>query len=122
MPTIQNDTILLVTFSGRTAELCALLPHLPRNLPLLCMTAHPARPGAPLTHGRPDSVVLPTPLPEPEEQSFGIAAPTASTTVAMALGDALAVAVARKIHVDEGRGPREVFRAHHPGGAIGSMR
>ncbi|KAI9814893.1 MAG: hypothetical protein M1832_005621 [Thelocarpon impressellum] len=113
------DTILLITFSGQTAELRALMPHLPRSLPLVMMSSHQSPQVSPLTHDRPDTILLPTPVHESEEDSFGLSAPTTSTTVALALGDALAMAVARRIHVGEGRGPREVFKAYHPGGAIG---
>lgn len=55
-----------------------------------------------------------------EEAAFGVAAPTSSTTVALVVGDALALAVARCLHTEPGRGPAEVFKAHHPGGAIGA--
>ncbi|KAI9852163.1 MAG: hypothetical protein M1838_001626 [Thelocarpon superellum] len=113
------DTLLLITFSGRTPELRTLMPHLPLSLPLIAMTSHTSPLSSPLTSDRPHSIVLPTPVHESEEASFGVAAPTTSTTVALALGDALAVAIARKIHVGEGQGPREVFKAYHPGGAIG---
>ncbi|KAI9675146.1 MAG: hypothetical protein M1829_003506 [Trizodia sp. TS-e1964] len=115
----KNDTILLITFSGRTPELCALIPHLPPTVSLIALTAHDSPANSPLTRSRPDSILLPAPIHESEESSFGMSAPTTSTTVAMALGDALAVAIARKIHTVEGRGPREVFKSFHPGGAIG---
>jgi len=39
--------------------------------------------------------------------------------VALALGDALALAVARRLHNLPGKGPTEVFHSFHPGGAIG---
>ena len=83
------------------------------------MTGHPVLSLSPIAQERPDSILLPTPLQESEEVSFGIAAPTTSTTVTMALGDALAITVASKIHAQDGRDPREVFRSFHPGGAIG---
>lgn len=52
--------------------------------------------------------------------SFGIPAPTTSTTVALALGDALAVAAAKYLHEGlEGRGSKAVFAQNHPGGALG---
>jgi hypothetical protein len=115
----QHDTILLITFSGRTPELRALLPHLPQASNLIILTAHTTPTTSPLTRDRTRTILLPAPIHEPEETSFGVCAPTTSTTVALALGDALAVAIARKIHVEEGRGPKEVFKSYHPGGAIG---
>lgn len=64
--------------------------------------------------------LLPAPIHEDEETSFGVCAPTSSTTVALALGDALAIAAARKLHPLPGKGPAEVFKSFHPGGAIGA--
>ncbi|KAL8936612.1 MAG: hypothetical protein Q9216_004841 [Gyalolechia sp. 2 TL-2023] len=43
-------------------------------------------------------------------------APTSSTTTALALTDALALALARRLHTS----PLAVFHKHHPGGAIGA--
>ena len=51
-----------------------------------------------------------------EIEAFGVPAPTSSTTTALALLDALAIAVARRQHAE----PMAVFRRHHPGGAIGN--
>jgi len=61
------------------------------------------------------SILLPAPIPVSEVQTFGVAAPTTSTTVAIALTDALALAVARRLHPN----PSAVFKGFHPGGAIG---
>lgn len=49
---------------------------------------------------------------------MGVAAPTTSTTVAMAVGDMLALAAAEKVH-GEGGGVKAAFHRNHPGGAIG---
>ncbi|KAH0537109.1 hypothetical protein FGG08_006070 [Glutinoglossum americanum] len=114
-----HDTLLLITYSGRTPELLALLPHLPQTSQVIVLTAHTTLATSPLTRARANTILLPAPIHEPEETSFGVCAPTTSTTVALALGDALAIAIAQKIHVEEGRGPKEVFKSHHPGGAIG---
>ena len=65
-------------------------------------------------------ILLPAPVHEDEESSFGVRAPTSSTTVALSLGDALAIATARKLHSATGKSPAEVFRGFHPGGAIGA--
>ena len=65
-------------------------------------------------------ILLPAPVHEDEEASFGVRAPTSSTTVALSLGDALAIAAARKLHTATGKSPAEVFRGFHPGGAIGA--
>lgn len=68
---------------------------------------------------RPDAIILPAPVHELEEVSFGVSAPTTSTTVALAVADMLALAVANQIHGD---GLPDVFRRNHPGGAIGAKR
>ncbi|KAL7270695.1 hypothetical protein RUND412_006590 [Rhizina undulata] len=114
-----NDVLLLITFSGNTPELFSLLPHLPAHLPLIALTSHTSYHTSKLTRERSNAILLPAPIPESEESSFGISAPTTSTTVALALGDALAVAAARCVHKGEGNQPRDVFKRNHPGGAIG---
>jgi D-arabinose 5-phosphate isomerase GutQ len=58
-------------------------------------------------------ILLPTPIPVSEEVSFGVSAPTISTTVALAVSDMLALTVAEQLH-RKGEGKR-----NHPGGAIG---
>ena len=66
------------------------------------------------------AIALPAPIHEDEESSIGVSAPTSSTTVALSLGDALALATAQRLHTTPGRGPAEVFKSFHPGGAIGA--
>ncbi|KAI1211677.1 SIS domain-containing protein [Annulohypoxylon truncatum] len=113
----KHDTVLLITFSGRTAELLALLPHLDPALPVVVLTSH-ARPDAcELVRRRPGAVLLPAPIHEPEAASFGVSAPTTSTTAALALGDALAVVAAQELHSIAA--VPAVFARNHPGGAIG---
>ncbi|KAF2802793.1 SIS domain-containing protein [Mytilinidion resinicola] len=113
----ENDALLFITFSGRTPELLSLLPHLPKNIPLLALTAHTSIEDCPLLASRPDSILLPAPIHEPEEVSFGVCAPTTSTTVAIAIGDMLAITAADAVHRERAR---DVFRRNHPGGAIGA--
>ena len=109
--------MLIITFSGRTAEIFALLPHLPPKLPLIAVTSHTSLSTCTLFDSRLSgrSILLPAPIPIADVQSSGVAAPTTSTTVALALTDALAIAVARRLHLD----PSIVFQGYHPGGAIG---
>ncbi|KAK3082489.1 hypothetical protein LTR53_020316, partial [Teratosphaeriaceae sp. CCFEE 6253] len=61
-------------------------------------------------------ILLPAPIPEREDASFGVSAPTTSTTVALAVADMLALTVAEQMH---GKRKGEVFARNHPGGAIG---
>ena len=113
----QNDTILIITFSGRTPELLNLLPYLPSQTALIALTSQSSPSTCPLLESRPPhlSILLPAPIPMSEVESFGVPAPTTSTTVSLALTDALAMAVARRLHLD----PAAIFRAYHPGGVIG---
>ena len=104
----RQDTVLALSNSGETAEVLQLLPHLKRlALPLVAMT------------GRPEST-----LAQAATVSLDVAvaqeacphnlAPTSSTTAALAMGDALAVAVL------EARGfSAEDFARSHPGGSLG---
>lgn len=120
--TAQNDTVLLISFSGRTQELILLLPHLPPSVPVIAITSHLHPSTCPILsfHSSDMAISLPAPIHEDEESSFGLSAPTSSTTVALALGDALALATARRLHTSPDRGPAEVFKSFHPGGAIGA--
>jgi hypothetical protein len=65
---------------------------------------------------RNDGILLPAPIPVPEEDSFGVRAPTTSTTVALAVADMLALTVADELHREK---TKSVFQRNHPGGAIG---
>jgi D-arabinose 5-phosphate isomerase GutQ len=113
----RGDVLLLVSFSGTTPELAGLLPHVPAAVPVVALTAHADARRCPLTRGRAAAVLLPSPVHEREETSFGVSAPTTSTTVAIALGDMLAIAAAERVH---GRDTARVFARNHPGGAIGA--
>jgi D-arabinose 5-phosphate isomerase GutQ len=113
----QNDVIMFISYSGKTAELMALLEHIPSHTPILAITSHTKPSDCPLLDGRPNSILLPAPIHELEETSFGVCAPTTSTTVTIAVGDMLALTVAEALHEDEAK---TVFRINHPGGAIGA--
>ncbi|KAI1657337.1 SIS domain-containing protein [Daldinia decipiens] len=111
----KNDVVLFITFSGKTPELLALLPHLDATLPVIVLTSHTRPDKCELIRQRQDAILLPAPIHESEIVSFGVSAPTTSTTVALALGDALAVVASRELHSTV----TSVFAKNHPGGAIG---
>jgi arabinose-5-phosphate isomerase len=104
----REDTVLALSNSGETAELLMLLPHLKRMaLPLISMTGR-----AESTLARAATVALDVSVAQ--EACPHNLAPTTSTTVALAMGDALAVAVL------EARGfSAEDFARSHPGGSLG---
>lgn len=110
---------MFITYSGRTPELLHLLPHIPESVPILALTSHTVASDCLLLAERPDAILLPAPIHQPEEESFGVCAPTTSTTVAMAVGDMLAITAADSVHQER---VRQVFRKNHPGGAIGARK
>ena len=103
----RNDVAILLSKSGATDELFGLVSQLKRlGVPLIALT-HPDSALA-----RQADVVVDAGVPE--EACAETLAPTASTTAALALGDALAVTV---LEVKGFR--RQDFAALHPGGALG---
>ena len=115
--------MLLISFSGRSPELLSLAPHIPPTVPVIALTSHTQPTECPLLYLHAHvgmGILLPAPIHEKEEISLGVGAPTSSTTVALCLGDALAIAVARRLHTAPGKSPADVFRSFHPGGAIGA--
>jgi arabinose-5-phosphate isomerase len=104
----QGDVALLLSNSGETAELLCLLPSLKRRvLGIIALVGNPTS-----TLARQSNIVLDSSV-EREACTMNIA-PTASTAVALAIGDALAVAVAERKKLS-----LETFAVNHPGGRIG---
>jgi arabinose-5-phosphate isomerase len=103
-----NDVVLALSNSGETDELLVILPLIKRlGVPLICMTGNPRS-----TLARKADVSIDVSVAE-EACPLGLA-PTASTTAALAMGDALAVALL------ENRGfTREDFALSHPAGSLG---
>ncbi|CAK4033550.1 sugar isomerase [Lecanosticta acicola] len=110
------DVLLFVSFSGRTPELLNVLPHIPDATRTIAMSSHRDERECQLLRGRKGAILLPTPIHEREENSFGVGAPTTSTTVALAVADMLALTTADEIHAGK---TGDVFKRNHPGGAIG---
>ncbi len=106
---LEGDLLLLVTRSGETAELADLVAHARRfGIPLVAVTA---RGGSTVARAA-DHVLA---LPEAAEACAVTAAPTTSTVMQMALGDALAVTLLRR------RGfTADAFGLFHPGGSLGT--
>ena len=104
----EQDIVLVLSNSGKTEEITALLPALKRKgIALIVMTG-----AADSTLARAASIVLDAGVGE-EACPLGLA-PTSSSTAALVLGDALAMALL------ESRGfTREEFAISHPGGRLG---
>lgn len=105
-----DDICILISNSGETTELGDLITHTRRfSIPLIGVSG---KPDSTLMRAADLRLVLP---PEPEACTTGLA-PTTSTTLTLALGDALAVVLM------EQRGFRtEHFRTFHPGGKLGAQ-
>ncbi len=103
-----RDAVLALSNSGETTELLTILPVIKRlDVPLVALTGN-----GDSTLSRYATVTLDVSVPE-EACPLNLA-PTASTTAALAMGDALAIAVL------EARGfTEEDFARSHPGGSLG---
>ena len=102
------DVVLALSNSGETGEIITILPLIKRqNVPLITLTGNPASTLALAATANINVRV------DKEACPLGLA-PTASTTAALAMGDALAIALL------ESRGfTEEDFARSHPGGALG---
>jgi arabinose-5-phosphate isomerase len=105
----SEDVILALSWSGETAELSDLVAYSRRfRVGLIAVTS---RPDSALASHADVALVL----PRSEEACPNGLAPTTSTTMQLALGDALAVALLEQ----RGFTPEE-FRNFHPGGKLGA--
>jgi len=104
-----TDIVIALSNSGETTELGDLIAHTRRfAIPLVAICG---RDQSTLAQAADLRLILP---PAPEACPMGLA-PTTSTTMALALGDALAVALMER----RGFEP-EHFRTFHPGGRLGA--
>jgi len=105
-----EDVILALSKSGEARELADVLAYAKRfAIPLIAITAETQS-----ALGRAADVVLK--LAEASEATAEVNAPTTSTTLQIALGDALAVALLER----RGLRPQD-FHLFHPGGKLGAM-
>ncbi|MFM7840527.1 MAG: SIS domain-containing protein [Nitrospira sp.] len=104
----KHDALLALSNSGETEEVLKLLPFMKRlNIPVIALTGRTQS-----TLAKNSDVVLDVSVSE-EACPLGLA-PTSSTTAALAMGDALAIALLEK------RGIKAVdFAQFHPGGTLG---
>ena len=104
----KDDTLLAISFSGESEELTKILPHVQRfGVPIVAMARDKFS-----TLGKFSNAFVK--LDVSKEACPLDAAPTSSTTLTLALGDALAVCLMEK------RGfKKEDFANFHPGGSLG---
>ena len=105
----QADVVLMLSNSGETPELADMIAHTRRfQIPLIGVAS---RARSTLLRQADVALVLPD---APEACGEGIV-PTTSTTMTMALGDALAIAL-----MEHRKFTPEHFRTFHPGGKLGA--
>ncbi len=105
-----NDVVIMLSNSGESAELKDMLNYCARfSVPMIAITAN-----ATSTMGRSADIVLQ--LPKVQEACPNGLAPTTSTLLQLALGDAMAMALleAKGFSADD-------FRNYHPGGKLGAQ-
>ncbi len=104
----KDDVVLAISYSGESAELSSILPHLKRfEVPLIGMTRDTSS-----SLGKFSDIIIDISI-EREACPLGIA-PTTSTTLTLAMGDALAVAL-----MEAREFKKEDFASFHPGGSLG---
>lgn len=105
----ENDVALVLSNSGETPELADLIAHTRRfSIPMIGVAS---RENSTLLRQSDVALLLPA---APEACGSGIV-PTTSTTMTMALGDALAIAL-----MEHRKFTPEHFRTFHPGGKLGA--
>jgi arabinose-5-phosphate isomerase len=106
----KNDIVLGISYSGESDELVQILPHLKRfNIPLIAMARNPES-----TLAKYADVFIN--IKVDKEGCPLDAAPMSSTTLTMAMGDALAVCLMKKRDFK-----KEDFASFHPGGSLGKQ-
>jgi arabinose-5-phosphate isomerase len=105
----RDDAVIAISWSGESGELKGIVAYSRRfSIPLIAITANPAS-----TLGRESDVCLT--LPKVPEACPHQLAPTTSTLMQLALGDALAIALleSRDFTASD-------FKVLHPGGSLGA--
>lgn len=104
----KEDVLLAISYSGESEELSSILPHVKRfNIPLIGMTRN-----SDSTLGKFSDLIMKVEV-QKEACPLDIA-PTSSTTLTLALGDALAICLMKARDFK-----KEDFASFHPGGSLG---
>lgn len=106
----NQDVVLLLSNSGKTAEVLAMLPSLKAiGCPIIALTAHETSHLA----KQADIVISYTYQHEADHLQL---APTTSAMVMLAIGDAMAATLAKQKHFTA-----KDFHRYHPGGSLGAQ-
>ncbi len=104
----QEDVVLVISNSGETEEIIALIPSFKKlGIPIIAFTGN-----LDSTLARHSDIIIDTGVKR-EACPLGLV-PTASTTAALAMGDALSVAL-----LEKRRFSTQEFKRYHPGGSLG---
>jgi arabinose-5-phosphate isomerase len=104
----KDDGVLAISYSGESDELIKIIPHIKRfNIPLIGLAHSKAS-----SLGRNSDIFLS--IAVRKEACPLEAAPTSSTTLTLALGDAIAVCLMKKRNFT-----KKDFASFHPGGTLG---
>ena len=104
----KDDSVLCISYSGKSEEVVNLLPHIKNfGVPIVAMSKSATSPLAKFSDAHINISV------KQEACPLGIA-PTSSTTLTLALGDAIAVALMKIKNFK-----KEDFAKFHPAGALG---
>ncbi len=104
----KDDIVLAISYSGESEELIQILPHLKRfNIPMIAMASNEKS-----TLAKYADIFIN--IYVNKEACPLDTAPTSSTTLTMAMGDALAVCLMKKRNFK-----KEDFASFHPGGSLG---
>jgi len=104
----KDDAVLAISYSGESEELIRILPHVKRfDIPLIAMAKDKNS-----SLGRYADIFLSINVSK-EACPLGVA-PTTSTTLTLAMGDALSVCLMKKKDFK-----KEDFASYHPGGSLG---
>ncbi|KDN44274.1 SIS domain-containing protein [Tilletiaria anomala UBC 951] len=131
----SKDVVILLSYSGCSSEITALLPHIfARGTPVVAFCGKPSSQlvqqsrawvdcRMPLLHHNPTAAAIATGgiiansthTDKMEGEAWAeVPAPSSTTTLTLALGDALIFTIAREL----GKGKRD-FALNHPNGALG---
>ncbi|OLL22543.1 Arabinose 5-phosphate isomerase KdsD [Neolecta irregularis DAH-3] len=109
----EGDIVIALSNSGSTSEINNIIPLISsRNVQVISVCSEPSS-----TLVRISNIVIDSSIPPPLQEiaAFGVNSPTTSTTVQLAIGDALALTLSGLIHLDVSK----TFSENHPGGLIG---
>lgn len=113
----NNDCLILISSSGESIELLQLLPHISPDIPIILLTNKKISTLS--QHFQVNSLLFAElPAQFSEQSTYGLTAPTISTTLLLCLADAVSIALS-ELYIQDYNERKKMFGERHPGGAIG---